>query len=94
MVKTKIMLPGLGNSIHCFRQGHKPGTAFPAPWCRVTSGDGQSLSPAVLLLGIESSEFILRKWIKNLFKEMYAEVVALFECKYLETTYVQMAPSL
>lgn len=96
MVKMKIMLPGLGSSIHCFRQEPQTWNSLPAQPspARVTGGDGQSLSPTVLLLGIESSEFILRKWIENLFKEMYAAVVALFECKYLETTHVQMVPSL
>lgn len=55
-------------------KGHKIGTAFPWwPGDVYPNGAIGSFHPAVLLRGTESSGFILRNWIKDLSKEVYAK---------------------
>ena len=58
-------------------KGHKIGTAFPwRPADVHPKGAIGSFPPAVLLLGTKSSGFILRKWIKDLYKEVYTKIVS------------------
>ena len=58
-------------------KGHKIGTAFPwRPADVHPKGAIGSFPPAVLLLGTKNSGFILRKWIKDLYKEVYTKIVS------------------
>ena len=58
-------------------KGHKIGTAFPwRPADMHPKGAIGSFPQAGLLLGTKSSGFILRKWIKDLYKEVYTKTAS------------------